>query len=65
VKASSPDEQPALQIRIGSSLPLVARIAGMMSRSTVVHASVSRKNEVMLMRTVSNRWVNSAGWTSS
>ena len=51
---SSPDEQPALQIRIDRDWSAASTILGMTSPPRTFHASGSRKKPVTLMRIVLN-----------
>jgi hypothetical protein len=62
--ASSPEAQPALQIRMGSLAGLDASSWGRISPRTSSQAGGSRKKPVTLIRMVLNNWVNSSGSTS-
>jgi hypothetical protein len=64
VYASSPEAQPALQIRIGSSSALAATSLGRISALRYSQAGGSRKKLVTFSRMVLNSWANSSGSTS-
>jgi hypothetical protein len=65
VYASSPDAQPADQIRAGSSGGFPSTIAGMIDSVSTSHASRSLARLVTLIRIVLNSSANSPGLASS
>jgi hypothetical protein len=64
VNGSSPDAQPADQMRIVRSSPASSSTFGITVEATNSHVGASRKNPVTLMRIVSKSSVTSRGSAS-